>query len=497
MNPILKSLAALVLAVLLGATGAYTADITKEKLQSATLAQLNGATQASSEKFDGRALYKTAFEALRDFHITLADEKARAQWSKEWENKFDKTGQLSTQEGANQAIETMIRSLNQRFDHYETPELKRQTREQMDSSLVGIGVQLTLKDLNTDSLKRSSVENLKVSDKHPLIVGAVVEDGPAQKAGLKEGDIIEAVNGEKLAGMSMAQVLSSIRGTKGSKVTLTIKRNVSNQPKTLSIDVIRDAVVTPVVHYKVLGNGIAYVRLDHFLSKHAVAEMAAALKKASTQRGLILDLRNNPGGDLEIAIEITAMLLPEGSIVELKSRDGNKLVTERVSVLKELMVLEGTGKGQKMQAQVEKRPELIVDRKLPVVVLVNEYSASAAELLSGALQKSGRATVVGSPTVGKGVGQVMIDLPFDRTIGVTNFEFLPAAQSIDWVGIVPDINSPTAQGVPFGDPRDRQLNSAAVQAVSELIDRAEKIARAEEEAKQAHKRSFELDQTQN
>lgn len=489
MNIIVKSLATLALALLLGTGAAHMAGVTQVSSQSAAdLAATNA--PASPEKFDGRTLYKSAFESLRDYHIELADIEVRAQWVQQWQNKFEKTASLQTPEGTDQAIESMILSLNQRFDHYQKPEEKRQTREQIDSSLVGIGVQLTLKDLDTGLLRRSSIETLTVSEKHPLVVGSVVESGPAQKAGLKEGDIIQAIGNQPLKGKNMSQVLSSIRGTRGSSITLTIERTIAGRLQTLVINVTRDTVVNPVVHYKELGTGIAYVRLDHFLSKHAVSEMAAALKKAAKQTGLVLDLRHNPGGDLQAAVAITAMLLPEGTIVELKSRDGNKLITERASVLKNLQILEAPDTNNAMQTQAMPRTELIIPRKMPVVVLVNEQSASAAELLSGALQKSGRATVVGAPTMGKGVGQAVIDLPFDRTIGVTNFEFLPAAESIDWVGIIPDINAPTATGVAFGDPRDKQ-HSAAVQVITELLERSEKLARVEQRMKRIHKQEFE------
>ncbi|MBK9141178.1 MAG: PDZ domain-containing protein [Candidatus Melainabacteria bacterium] len=498
MKPIFKGLAALALALLVSAGISFTLHTyatnetqLNETQQAALSKELTGTAGALSAEFNGPILYQAALEAIRDYHITLVDENRRRKWSKEWESKYDRTGQLSTQDGADLAIEAMIRSLNQRFDHYDTPEERKQAREQIDSSLVGIGVQVTLTNLGAP-LERSSFEALRVSRENSLVVGSVVEGGPAQKSGLKEGDIIHAIDSQPLIGKSMSDVLSSIRGNRGSKVTLTVERMAGNQPKRLVIKIRRDIVVNPVVHYKDIGEGIAYVRLDHFLSKHAVSEMAAALEKAAGQKGLILDLRHNPGGELQIAVEITAMLLPEGSIVELRSRDGNNLFTERVSVLKDLQVLESLDKDMSMKAKaVPRRAGLIVPREMPIVVLVNEYSASAAELLSGALQKSARATIVGAPTMGKGVGQAVIDLPYNRSVRVTNFEFLPAAEPIDWVGIIPDIISPSVEGVSYGAPRDRQLHSAAIQALRDLIAKAERADSAKQEQKRAHRQAFE------
>jgi carboxyl-terminal processing protease len=445
-----------------------------------THGQFAAAITQQTGKFDGHVLYQKAFEALRDYHKELADPAKRAAFVKEWEHKFDNTGDLNTEAGTDAAVAKMMESLGQRFDYYFDAERTQAEKDEVDATLVGIGVTISLADQESlfkglpDQATRDDVDNLlRISKGHELTIGETMEGGPSDGV-LKPGDIITEADGRPLDGMKESDAIKLIRGQEGTTVTLTVVRTDGGVQKTLKLSIKRARVTVKVVHTKDLGDGIAYVKLDNFMSKNAVAEFGTALQKAvqNGSKGVVIDLRNNPGGDLNIVLTMSAMLIPDGTVLVTEAREpGADMTANEIDVNRNFVTqVNGT------DVNISKRPPLVLPENMPIVVLVNNGSASASEILSGALQYHHRALIVGKPTHGKGVGQTVIDLPFGRRMHVTNFEFLPGGKRMDWIGVIPEVEVDVDRAAAKAG-KDNQLDTA-VDQMKKLI--ATEAARSNE-----------------
>jgi len=438
-------------------------DSFQHKVLEAKSAQI---AQQAQAKFDGKLLYKTAFELLRDHHITLADQAARDKWAAEWETKFDKTGKLASEQGTDEAIRQMVASLGQRFDGYMDVQQVKDDQERTDATLVGIGVTIKLKDqdkliqaLPPNATKKQVEAAMKVSKDHPLMVDEPFEGGPAAGAGIKTGDRITKVDGKPVDGQTLTEVVSRIRGKADTEVTITVERaDSTGTTSEVTYKVTRKQVVVKDATHKDLGNGIHYVKLRNFVSQFAMQEMAEALKQSAKGRALIIDLRGNGGGRLDYVIGMVGMLLPEGTVIAVEERDGDKLTERRTALHRDFVLRQqpNSNDPSKFDLSVGDRPDLLIPADMPIVVLVDEGSASASEILAGALQHHHRATVVGKTTYGKGVGQSVVNLPFGRKLRITSFEFLPGGARMDWIGIIPDVEVDQ----PKGSTNDEQLTRA-------------------------------------
>lgn len=453
---------------------------------------LSALTQQTGQ-FDGNVLYQKAFEALRDYHKELADPAKRAAFEQEWAHKFDKTGDLNTEAGTDAAITQMMESLGQRFDYYFDAARTQAEKDQVDATLVGIGVTLSLADQESlfkglpDQATRADVDKLLVISKgHELTIGSTMEGGPSDGV-LFGGDIITEVDGTPLDGMKQSDALKLISGDEGTTVTLTVVRTEKGATKTLKLSIKRARVTVKVVHTKDLGNGIAYVGLDNFMSKNAVAEFGTALQKAvqNGAKGVVIDLRNNPGGDLKIVLTMSAMLIPDGTILVTEAREPRGDMTSNEIDINRMFFTQVNGN----DVSINKRPPLVVPEDMPIVVLVNGGSASASEILSGALQHRHRALIVGKPSHGKGVGQTVIDLPFGRRMHVTSFEFLPGGERMDWVGVVPDVEVEFDRTAAKAG-KDNQLD-AAVDQMKKLIATGAARANEKEQLKKKNHEDFD------
>ena len=313
-------------------------------------------------------------------------------WQK-WHHKYD--NQIKTDADAKVAIETMLASLNDPYTRYLDVEEFKDENDSIKGSLKGIGVQIGIKD-----------------DK--LTVIAPIEDTPAAKAGLQSNDIILKIDEHSTKGISVKEAADKIRGTEGSFVKLLVKRgDVEKEYSIVRQNIILKSVsVTPLNDMKVPSN-MGYIRLSTFINKNAAKEVATALDKFNTKDGYILDLRSNPGGLLTNAIIISDMFLNGGKIVSTVDRDGYK-ETQRDS------------------------NSYITDK--PLVVLINGGSASASEILSGALKDNNRATLVGTKTFGKGVVQEINKLADGSGVNITTQKYLtPNGTDIHKKGIAPDV----------------------------------------------------------
>lgn len=458
-------------------------------------------------KFDGKKVYKEVFEHLRDRHITLADPAARAKWVAEWENKHANDNALDTEEGTDKAVFELVRSLGQRFDYYNPPERNKAEKEQFDASLVGIGAQLKLKGQAEAILKaRKLGENadpaeLKkifdavraVSDANPIVVEEPMEGGPAAKAGIQSGDLLTKVDGVDVNGKTLDEVVKTIRGTKGTSVKITVSRDDGKGGKVEhTFDITRDRVISKVVRTKDLGNGITYVKLSDWTSQYVEQEMHDALTKAAAGKGLVIDLRGNPGGRLDAVMTVAEFLLKEGTVLTMKERRGDAMVDTKTVLQPEfgIRTLMSDAQPGKVGMGTGERNELVIPEDMPIAVLIDGGSASASEILSGLLQANKRAVIVGETSVGKGVGQQVIPIAFDRNIHVTTFEFLPGGKAMDWVGVIPEIEVTNPDEVIVDPTKDMQLD-AAKKAVQEALTRAEALAKKTADTRKSNEDAFQ------
>jgi carboxyl-terminal processing protease len=275
---------------------------------------------------------------------------------------------------------------------------------------------------------------IQVDEKTKLLnVNEVIPNGPAEKAGLLGGDTILTIDGKSTRGLTTAQDAKLLRGEKGSQVKLVVERNGKEQS---AIAVTRDTIHQPSVYSKLLDNGIGYARLTVFGSSTA-NELTTALTKLQSQgaKAYVLDLRDNGGGYLNAAIEVSSKFIPSGPIVSVESRGGSN-------------------------TQYDAENTAIPPK--PLAVLVNKYTASASEITSGAIQDNGVGELIGEKTYGKGVVQTIHPLPDGSAVKITSARYLtPHGRDINLVGIQPDIVSVEPKSSKLGDPlTDPQLQSA-------------------------------------
>lgn len=272
-------------------------------------------------------------------------------------------------------------------------------------------------------------------------ISGVIENTPAQEAELRAGDVIYEVDGVLTQGMETTEVVALIKGEEGTKVVLTLIRDGEDDP--LEIEVERRKIESPTVSSEILENDIAYIQITEFdvVTEDQFAE-ALAECKAKGMKGLILDLRSNPGGNLSTVCEISRMLLPKGMIVYTEDKYGNRD--------------EYTCDGLR-QLQV------------PAVVLVNGYSASASEILAGAMKDHGIAVIMGTTTFGKGIVQRIISLSDGSAVKLTVSKYYtPNGNNIHEIGIEPDVEVEFDAESYYTDGVDNQLQSA-VEYLSEKL----------------------------
>ncbi len=246
-----------------------------------------------------------------------------------------------------------------------------------------------------------------------LTVIAPIEGTPADKAGLKASDIILKINDQSTLNMTIDDAVSIMRGKKGTPINLTIVRK--NEPKPLSVDIIRDIIKIQSVYAKNIGDDILYLRVTSFDKKVVEGVEKELQKSVNKNKPIILDLRNNPGGLLDQAVGLVDLFVNEGVIVSQKGRD-------------------------KEEEKTYKATSAGTNTDSPIVVLVNEGSASASEIVSGALQDHKRAVIVGENTFGKGSVQVILPITETEAIKLTIARYyLPSGRTIQAVGVKPDV----------------------------------------------------------
>jgi len=321
------------------------------------------------------------------------------------------------------AIKGMLKALDDPYTRYMDPQaLKREQEDMFLGHFGGLGIIISIKD-------------------DQLIIISPIEDTPAYIAGIKAGDRVVEIDGKSTEGMELDEAVNILRGEKGTEVTLGIKRE--NVEELLGITIIRDIIEVKAVKKEVMGrnNNLGYIRITTFNvnTSPELEEVLNEFKKDSNIQGIILDFRNNPGGLLDSAIEIASKFIKEGPIVHIKDRDG-------------IMAT--------IKSRGNKYPEW------PLFVLVNEGSASASEIVAGAIQDSERGKLLGMKTFGKGVVQQVFNLNDGSGIAITTSEyFTPSERSINNIGIEPDILVEPVED----SEQDMQLNKA-IQLLEEELN---------------------------
>ena len=310
--------------------------------------------------------------------------------------EFVKDAAYENQKDAYKAIRKMLGKLEDPYTRFMNPEEFQNMRIDTSGELTGVGIQIA-KDEKTDR----------------LIVISPIEDTPASEAGILAQDLIVKIDGKNTEGMDVNDAVKLIRGERGSQVTLTIERNGEEKDYAIVREKIEIHPVRAHVRDTTLGK-IGYIRLTTF-NEYAARDMQKAIESQEKQGvvGYVMDLRSNPGGLLYSSINIARMWLNEGTIVSTVNREG---VDDRESA--------------KNKALTNK----------PLVVLVNEGSASASEILSGALKDNKRATILGTKTFGKGLVQSVRPLGDGSGLAVTIAKYLtPNGIDINKEGIPPDV----------------------------------------------------------
>lgn len=292
-------------------------------------------------------------------------------------------------------LKGMVAALDDPYSEYLTREEYNELMEDTSGRFFGIGVYINAQD-------------------GYINVVSPIKNTPAEKAGLRSGDKIIKVNGDDISGANATEASKKIKGEKGTKVTLTILRIEDEVANTFDVDVIRDEITVITVESKIIENDLLYVGISQFNEQTYSEFMEATKLITNATKGIILDLRNNPGGLLSTSTAIADVLLPEGIIV----------YTER--------------KGKVKDDQINSDAKYI---DLPMVVLINEGSASASEIISGAIRDFDRAMLIGQKTFGKGVVQTIDNFSTGDGIKLTISEyFTPKGTSIHGKGIEPDIS---------------------------------------------------------
>jgi len=315
------------------------------------------------------------------------------------------------------AISGMLNSVHDRYTVFMTPKEFAALNQGLDGGTFG-GTGIVIQA--DDATKYIQAEQ-------------VIPDGPAAKAGVEQGDFITAIDGTSTKGMTLDNASKMLKGKIGTQVQLTIERSGTALPP---ISITRAEIHQLSVYEHMLAGNIGYIEVTVF-GRDTGAELNRALTELQQKgaRALVLDLRDNPGGYLDAAIDVSSKFIASGPIVSVESRASNVTTYEA---------------------------DATAIKPMPLAVLVNDHTASASEITSGAIQDTGVGTIIGTKTFGKGVVQEILPLPDGSAIKITDAKyFTPHNRDINHIGITPDITVTENKGDQFSNPaRDAQLQRA-------------------------------------
>ncbi len=362
-----------------------------------------------------------SIEKINSISNKESDQEIKADFSLFWdawrliEKKYVNRNDLDNQKMIYGAISGLLSSLDDPYSVFMEPEDSKKFIDDIKGSFEGIGAEVGIR-------------------KDILTIITPLEGNPAQKAGLKAGDKILKVDDTITSDLTIDEAVSLIRGEKGTKVVLLITRDGLDGTK--EIEVIRDTIQIPIITWELKEDGIAYIQFYHFTENSAM-QFRKTVEDVleSNPNGIVLDLRNNPGGYLEVAIDIASWFLPK----------------------RELVVIEDYGNGDQIEHRSKGYGSL---EEIPTVVLINQGSASASEILAGALRDIRNIQIVGQKSFGKGSVQQLEKLRGDSSIKITVAKWLtPSGVCIAEEGISPDIEVEITEE-DINEMNDSQLNKA-------------------------------------
>lgn len=422
-------------------------------------------------------LYHLAWQKAQE---NVYDPMPSKDWAA-WKHKFD--GQMKDDAEAIQRANEMLKALlNDDYTRMVPAEAYVQELRSMEGKFIGIGVALDIEFDAAGEPVRNAAGQMAAkadADGNPVIKH-VMAGSPAEKAGLKDGDALKSIGGKSCKDASIEELIGMIAGKEGTAVVLEIVRN----GQTLApVSIVRAQVKQEsAVSAKMLDNEIGYIRLDTFGRFDNDDDMKKALESLNQAKAIVLDLRNNGGGLIENALNISSMFVKDGVIVTVKSRiAGNPAKPEYVTVITRVTATDvieevsRTDKPGQVKSTSSKRefPYLLAGR--PLVVLVNNMSASASEMTSGALHDNNVAVLVGEHTYGKGIGQHKVYMPNGTRLQVTSLRYFTPNGS--WLGdagatrkgLQPDIEvKPNKQRFEPTSESDNQLEEAVKHLKSKL-----------------------------
>lgn len=305
------------------------------------------------------------------------------------------TDQLNTTPMLYGAVSGLVDSLDDPYSVFMPPKENKEFRQSLNGTLQGIGAELTFRD-------------------EQIVVVAPIKGSPAERAGIQSEDIITHVDGESMEGFTLGDAVDLIRGPKGTDVTLTVNRD----GESIDITITRDEIRVPSTEFEVKeykGKRFGYIALNRF-GDTTTEEVKKEVEQfvAENVDGIIFDVRFNGGGYLDKAVDLASMFMRSGKVVSVARREG-----------------------EPTHHYVTGRP---IAEDVPLVVLINEGSASASEILAGALQDAERATIIGQTSFGKGTVQEVFELPGGTSLRVTTAKWLtPSGKDLGKEGITPDI----------------------------------------------------------
>jgi carboxyl-terminal processing protease len=339
--------------------------------------------------------------------------------------KFD--GDVDDNSLLEAAINGMTSSLNDKYTYYMNEEEFNKLMKQSDSSMNGIGVTVTLKD-------------------NKVVIIETVKGAPADRAGLVENDVIEKINDVDVSGDDLEKVTSMITEASSPEIKLTIKREGQED---FDVNLLREKVKIEAVKGDMINSSVGYIRIKNFMNEDTAEDFKTAIDQLKSQgmKGMILDLRENGGGLLSQAVGVASQFIPKGKIITY--------TIDKYDNRNDSLSIGGDAEG------------------MPLILLVNKNSASASEVVTGALRDYGAAMIVGKTTFGKGIVQQPI--PFGNGMGglkvTTSKYYTPSGENIHGIGITPDFEVTTSVGIDengYDKNTDEQLK-VAIQKLEEKL----------------------------
>lgn len=339
----------------------------------------------NNKQVSPQELYEHSWKMIKNNYI---DSSCNSQNWNRWKKRYN--GKLKTDEDARVAIETMVASLDDSYTRFLSKKEYEEQYHSIDSHITGIGVNI-------------------MNQSGKTVICSVIEGTPAEKSGLRANDIIMDVNGKSVGGMDIVKVSELVRGPENSIVVLRIKRGTKFITKRIQ----RKKIEIKSVETSIKPNNIGYIKIKSFIGSNTAPDFMKAIRTVQNTQGVIIDLRGNTGGLLTNAVIAANVFMDEGKIVSIVSKSGRK---------------------RDINAQMTGYA-----LNKPTVVLVDGGSASASEILSGALKDNKKAVLVGTKTFGKGLVQQIVPMPNGTGLNITIAKYLtPNGTDINKKGIEPD-----------------------------------------------------------